>query len=309
MNKWFENALIGYSIEIIGITKFSEKTYLIKGKEQKVMLRIISPEQADVIEEIAALHLPFLEEFVCNNRNKVVTCYANEYFFLTKYHSTRNFSPTYSIKQVACCMSELHRITMKYRHIEPSYYQKWCVAFEEHLQEYQRKDLQLFHELLKVQYPTPTLWSYSLSEVCGRQYSDHFERAIKLFKITCINKPSQRIVLNYLHFENYCFDLYNNKLIGCHKMHYDSPVLDLAAFVGTNYDEMTMSCIKEYTHGFPLEEEERIFLICMLYYSITYSFDNDEYGNICNLIEVSRRIEFIFALEDILGIDFSKLNC
>lgn len=308
MNNWFKNALNSYDIDIIGITKFSDITYLIKGKSERVILRLIEAEKKELIEEVASYKFPFLEEFVINKKGKYVSCYTNQYFYLTIYHQHHSANENYYNKEVAYYLSNLHHASAKYRHLESGYYDKWLVTFEEHLMNYQKNDLMLFNTLLHSLYPSPSLWTYVINETCGKLYIEHFQRIISLFKKECLNKSSQRITLNYLHFGNDCYDSVNKKLIGCHRMLYDSPVFELFMFIGEAYDESTLSCMKEYMNNFSLEKEEAIFLICILYNSIENVFDNDEYQNIYNIVLLSRRIEFIFAFEEILGIDFSTLN-
>ena len=309
MTKWFENALINYDIEVVGVTKYSDITYLIKGQRQKVILRIIDESKIELIENIASLCLPYFETIIFNNRKKAVSCYGNQYFYLTEYISERSLSKTYYLKNVIYNIAELHRTTLKYEHIESSYYEKLVISFEENLRLFEKQDIDLFYKLLNNKFPSPTLWTYCLNETCGKLYVEHFARIIKLFKLECMNTNSRRIVLNFAHFDDNCFDTISNKLIGCHKLQYDSPVIDLILFIHRSYNETVLTCIKEYMNSFGLEKEEQILLICMLYNSIKLDFRNDEYSNVYQIIEVSRRIEFIFALEDILGIDFSKLNC
>ena len=309
MTKWFENALINYNIEVIGVTKYSDTTYLIKGKKCKVVLRIIDESKIEIIEEVASLCLPCFEMIIYNNRKKAVSCYGNQYFYITEYINERKLTHTYHLKCVACSIAELHRATLKYEHIESSYYEKLLISFEECIRLYEKQDFELFNKLLCNQFPSPTIWTYILNETCGRLYLERFTRIVKLFKLECCNVNSRRVVLNYCHFDNNCFELINNRLIGCHKVKYETPVNDLVAFIDCAYDENVLTCIKEYLNCFCLEKDEAILLIFMLYSRIKLELTDDEYCNVYQIIMISRRIEFIFALEDILGIDFSKLNC
>ena len=309
MTRWFENALVNYNIEVVGVTKYSDTTYLIKGKQQKVVLRIIDEAKIDLIEYVASLCLPYFETIIYNNRKKAVCSYANQYFYVTEFISERSLSKSYYLKSVIYCIAELHRATLKYEHIESSFYEKRLISFEESIKSFEKQDVNLFYKLLNSQFASPTLWTYVLNETCGKLFLEHFSRIVKLFRMECLNVSSRRIVLNYAHFDDNCFELVNNKLIGCHKILYDSPIIDLIMFINNAYDESVLTCIKEYTNCFCLEKEECILLVCMLYSSIKLEFTDDEYHNVYKIIEMSRRIEFIFALEEILGIDFSKLNC
>ena len=92
-------------------------------------------------------------------------------------------------------------------------------------------------------------------------------------------------------------------------MVYDSPVFDLVEFIDNSYSDDVLTCLKVYTDSFCLEKEEVILLICILYSRVKIVLTDDEYCNVYMINEICRKIEFIFALEELFGVDFSKLNC
>ena len=255
------------------------------------------------------LHLSYFESIILNNKSKAVSCYANQYFYVTEYLSRKCLSKTRYMKDVICYLVELHQRTLKYENIESSYYNKLLLTFEESIKEYEKHDCALFCQLLNSEFPSPTLWTYTLNETCGKLYFEHFSRILKLYKIECLNITSRRVVLNFRHFDDNCFDSINCKLIGCQKMVYDSPVFDLVEFIDNSYSDDVLTCLKVYTDSFCLEKEEVILLICILYSRVKIVLTDDEYCNVYMINEICRKIEFIFALEELFGVDFSKLNC
>lgn len=304
----FIYALIPYNLSVIGVIQLSPTTYKVKCKEMDVVVKMINAERVVLIEKIATLRLPYFEQVILNNRGKAVTNYCSDYFYLVLFRkSMTSYTDNLNV-YLGNILASLHSQSSIVNSVESGYFEKWRIYFKNALEVFLKQDYQLISNCIHSEFPSPTLFCYSLSEEVGKHYIMHFPFLIKKFQEACENRVSLRKCINWGHFGTGHFDISSQTLLGLHRIEETSPVFDLTNWFYDNNEDGVISCFKKYFSYCPLESYEIYFFLCLCYSRISIEFTNSEFLNLSKLIYYQKKIKQLISLEEILGLDITAIK-
>lgn len=305
---YFIYALIPYDLKVVGVTQLSSTTYKVKCKEMDVVVKMLEVERVTTIEKIATLRLPYFEQVILNNRGKAVTSYCSDYFYVVLYRKSMVSSSENTNVYLGNILASLHSQSSIVCNVESGYFEKWRIYFEEMYQRFMEQDHFIINACIHSEFPSPTLFCYSLSEEFGKLYLVHFPYFIRKFHEVCENRSSIRKCINWGHFGKGHFDISSQILLGLHKIEETSLVFDLVNWFYENKEDGIISCFKKYFSYCPLELYEVYFFICLCYSRIGLEFGESEFMNISNLVYYHKKIKQIVSLEETLGLDISAIK-
>lgn len=299
---YFIYAFIPYDLKVVGVTQLSPTTYKVKCKEMDVVVKTIDADRVVLIERIATLRLPFFEQVILNNRGKAVTNYCSDYFYVVLYRKAMTSCPDNSNVYLGNILASLHSQSAVVSNVESGYFEKWRIYFQSALDNFLNQDYYLIHSCIHEEFPSPTLFCYTLSEEIGKLYIAHFTYLLSKFQQISENRVNLRKCINWGHFGKGHFDISSQTLLGLHKVEETSPVFDLVNWFYENNEDGVISCFKKYFTYCPLESYEVYFFLCLCYSRILLNFTSAEFDNISKIVYCQKKIKQIIALEEILGL-------